>query len=336
MSICSGMAFGQGIFNMEGLSDGQQISMQRMEWLYVSDDDDEWDFTELDVLDEGGLTYYHLSDSTLLEVRPDAMMEYRIGMDSLFLTRWETPLTRIVYDSPICVLKRGMSVGDSILSSFSASGAYCNKFAVSIMGQSKTKAEKYGTLILQEDDTLRNVLCLHHTRTAHVSMQLGSDSLTEVRNYTERTNEYEWYASGCGHPAYRSIVTECLEGGQPTFRRQVAYRISDGFLPKQEDRGEEDYLQDEDLEDDCLPPDLSNLSIHIGSNRVTVYFETTTAATIRAILCDTQGVSYRNASHSCSQGEKGTISFDCNGLRRGTYVIYLNVNGAVVGRNINI
>lgn len=333
---CSCLLFGQAFFNLSGLSREEQMSMQRMEWRYVPENDDEWDFTGLDVLDEDGLTYYHLSDSTLLEVRPDAMIECHIVGDSLFLSRYETPLTRLVYDLPICLLTGSMSIGDSILSDFSASGTYCNKFAVSVMGQSKTKAEKYGTLILQEDDTLRNVLCLHHTRTAHVSMQLGSDSLTEVRNYTERTNEYEWYASGCGHPAYRSIVTECLEGGQPTFRRQVAYRILDGFLPMQENRGEEDYLQDEDWEDDCLPPVLSDLNIHIISNRVMVDFETTTAATIRAILCDTQGVSYRNASHSCSQGEKGTISFDCNGLRRGTYVIYLNVNGAVVGRNINI
>lgn len=333
---CSCLLFGQAFFNLSGLSREEQMSMQRMEWRYVPENDDEWDFTGLDVLDEDGLTYYHLSDSTLLEVRPDAMIECHIVGDSLFLSRYETPLTRLVYDSPICLLTGSMSIGDSILSDFSASGTYCNKFAVSIMGQSKTKAEKYGTLILQEDDTLRNVLCLHHTRTAHVSMQLGSDSLTEVRNYTERTNEYEWYASGCGHPAYRSIVTECLEGGQPTFRRQVAYRILDGFLPMQENRGEEDYLQDEDWEDDCLPPVLSDLNIHIISNRVIVDFETTTSATIRAILCDTQGVSYRNASHSCSLGEKGTISFDCNGLRRGTYVIYLNVNGAVVGRNINI
>jgi len=336
LSIYSDMIFGQGFFNMEGLSDGQQISMQRMEWRYVSEDDDEWDFTGLDVLDEGGLTYYHLSDSTLLEVRPDAMMEYQIVGDSLLLSRYETPLTRLVYDTPVCLLTGSMTIGDSILSDFCASGTYCNKFAVSVMGQSKTKPERYGTLILQEDDTLRNVLCLQHIKTAHVSMQIKSDSLAEVRSYTERTDEYEWYVSGSAHPIYRSTVTECLENGQPTFRKQVAYRITDEILPEKSNRDEEDIVLDDGLEDDGLPPCLSDFSIRLEGNRVYLDFETTTATTLRSILCDTQGVSYRNASHSCSQGERGTIGFDINGLRRGTYVIYLNANGFVVGRNINI
>lgn len=333
---CSCLLFGQAFFNLSGLSREEQMSMQRMEWRYVPENDDEWDFTGLDVLDEDGLTYYHLSDSTLLEVRPDAMIECHIVGDSLFLSRYETPLTRLVYDSPICLLTGSMSIGDSILSDFSASGTYCNKFAVSVMGQSKTKAERNGTLILQEGDTLRNALCLHYTRTAYFSMQLKGDSLAEIRNYTEQTDEYEWYVLGCNHPVYRSTVTECLEDGSPTFRRQVAFRIADELVPEQQEWDENNGVQVEDSKGEGLPAGLSNLNIRLEGNRIIVEFETSAVATVKAVLCDAQGISYREASRSCLPGEHGTLSLDANGLRRGTYVVYVNVNGVVVGRRVNI
>ena len=59
-------------------------------------------------------------------------------------------------------------------------------------------------------------------------------------------------------------------------------------------------------------------------------------ATIRAMIVDVMGNVYHDTQQTNQAGTNYSMNIDCTGLRRGQYIIYINVNGTVYNNKIPI
>ena len=67
---------------------------------------------------------------------------------------------------------------------------------------------------------------------------------------------------------------------------------------------------------------------------VRIDYSLSSRATVSAIVSDPMGVIYRRSSRLDNAGEGYSLIFDVGGLRRGKYILYLNVNGKVYDNKI--
>jgi len=311
--------------------------MQQIEYRYVANDDSLWDFTNLDIIENEEVSFLHCSDSSAIEVTPYSLTTFSLTKDSLFLIKYETPLTHITYNEPICLQTTATEVGDSIISKFMGYGTYCRKYDIKADGICKTKFLRKGIFIIQDGDTLRNVLCLHRVTATNVEHKLLEDSLRDAHVYLEEKNEYEWYLPNTTYPFYRSIIMECRDNGRPTFRRCIAYRITNvNELIENNTDENTDLLNnsnDRSFDEKSL---ISLFNLQNENNIIKINIKTTEETKIYSRLCDAHGITFKNDMRLLHLNEPTQIIFNCMDLHKGTYIVYININGLVFSKNVNI
>ena len=276
----------------------------------------------------------------------------------------ENYMERMSYDMPETWLKFPMQLGDSISGYFNGTGPYCERLFMRRFGTYLTVADAVGKLVLPEGDTLRHVLRLHTER--HVGIRLAPidtmkckipiftvDSI--VRNMAAdsvkmREDIYRWYADGYRYPVLEASVlsrngkqlTADVYFCSPDVQRTLAY--------DEENEAVRERLAKEDaaararsLDDDnsrrsknCGNEGFAyNLSLDDGSNLVTIHYDIDHNTKMTALVANTLGYVYRRVDHHCDSGN-GQATIDCKGLRKGQYIIYINVDGNQYAEKINL
>lgn len=188
-----------------------------------------WDLGMMEVTSER----YEVRNTLLKDKKTIAQTEmntryfYQNEVDGLYLKGYENNQTRISYFSPRRELPFPMNYGDSI-------NDFYRGYAVSddhnfwlVFGQSESKIDAYGKLILPQGDTLRNVARIHtinkaveygvHNVDNEAALKDLSDSLHISDNDIKAlllqsegavvTEHYKWYAKGYRYPILESIVS---------------------------------------------------------------------------------------------------------------------------------
>lgn len=83
-------------------------------------------------------------------------------------------------------------------------------------------------------------------------------------------------------------------------------------------------------------PSIRNVVVSTSGLTLTVSYELTEDATVKAMVCNVAGMVLRQESQSGVAGTNNEMAINCAGLRRGQYVLYLNVNGQVTSMTINL
>lgn len=81
---------------------------------------------------------------------------------------------------------------------------------------------------------------------------------------------------------------------------------------------------------------LQDLNVVVNNNTITVGYTLRQDATVTAMVCDISGVIYRQQSQTGQTGDHYQMTILCDGLRRGQYVLYMNVNGQVTSQTISL
>ncbi|WP_155951797.1 hypothetical protein [Segatella paludivivens] len=188
-----------------------------------------WNLGMIEVVNER----YEVGNTLLKDKKTIAQTEmntryfYQNEADGLYLKGYENNQTRISYFSPRRELPFPMNYGDSI-------NDFYRGYAVSddhnfwlVFGQSESKIDAYGKLILPQGDTLRNVARIHTINKAieygvrnvdnEAALKGLSDSLhlsdNDIKALIQQsegavvTEHYKWYAKGYRYPILESIVS---------------------------------------------------------------------------------------------------------------------------------
>ena len=95
---------------------------------------------------------------SLIAIDNAGMNKYWMKGDSLLLVGTESRLMHIDYAQPEVWLRFPMSLGDSIQGLFEGTGQYCERLFLRKIGRYTTKADALGSLLMDNSDTLHNVL----------------------------------------------------------------------------------------------------------------------------------------------------------------------------------
>ena len=307
---------------------------------------------------------YSTETDTLMAVERGDRMYYSQERGTVSIIGSENFMERMSYDMPETWLQFPMQEGDSVCGYFNGSGPYCERFFMRRYGTYKTKADAAGTLVLPKGDSLRNVIRLHTERYVGtitvpidtMEKKIPAFTVDSIISYlvpdTAKVREdiYRWYAEGYRYPILEakslsycdSLLTEEMYYCPPDMQRTLAY--DEENEQKRTRLAEEErarwLVSSPDYDANNVQSRGKNgftydLAQDDVSGMVTIHYATDHDTQMTALVANTQGYVYRRADQSCAAGN-GSTTIDCSGLRRGQYIIYINVDGEQYAEKVNM
>lgn len=286
-------------------------------------------------------------------------LDYRQTDDSLLFIGSESHLLRMVYDRAEPCLCFPFAVGDSIGGIYSGRGAYCEKLFLHTFGTYKTVADRMGSLRMPGGDTLRNVVRLRTERTAS-TLYLPLDSMTERHGTLQRVPSlspehikaymqtdtcmalitiHRYYAQGFRYPVLEETVVKDMKGNVMEAASYYCAPEEQALLTDVENERLRQWSGGDGTEDVAYRQSEKNdssfrymLRHESRGGRVSVEYSSA-HGTVRMLLCDRDGIVYRQAE---STEPSGILTVNCNGLRRGQYVVYVRAGSEQYSEKIDI
>lgn len=324
-----------------------------------------WDFSNMEITSPKYIVWHVDRGDSLKRltavVERGASYRYCMQGDTLLVDGYRGRLSEITYDEREISLLLPMVSGDSIQGIFHGRGTYGDKMATRHYGQYKTKAVGTGTLLLPDNQSLRHILKVHTDRfisskyypitqldslvpytSDSVAMQLRSDTAI-IHASVDR-----WYAPGYRYPVIET--RKIIGSGATSLLSQTLYYPTgqqESDCPDDEDNAKIRESTREDKQQEKTgdnpkqdisgnPPQITDIKVNVSGTTVNVSYSLLADANVTALICDVSGVVYRQLSQTGNSGDDHQMSINCNGLRRGQYVLYLNVNGQVVSQAVSL
>ena len=323
-----------------------------------------WSLEEAKLSEETYNAEYSTETDTLMAVERNNRTYFSQDRGAVSIIGSENFMEMMSYDMPETWLQFPMQVGDSVAGYFNASGPYCERFFMRRYGTYKTKADALGKLVLPQGDTLRNVIRLHTERyvgtiTVPIDTMLSRIPAFTVDSIVQhlapdtakvREDEYRWYAEGYRYPILEaktlsycdSMLTAEMYYYPPEMQRTLAYDEENEAVRERlvkEDAAARARSLDDDYSrrsKNCGNEGFAyNLSLNDGSNLVTIHYDIDHNTKMTALVANTLGYVYRRVDHHCDSGN-GQATIDCNGLRKGQYILYINVDGEQYAEKVNL
>lgn len=207
-----------------------------------------WDFSRLKFVNENYKVRYSQpavskpDSQCITNIEHRTMYKHLLIRDSLFLTGFENSGSKLNYEKPQLALRFPFALRDSISKSYSGSGIYMDMLYVETSGTSYTIADATGTLILPEEDTLRNVLRIRSQqeyiqKTCPIDYSpkkkylfedsisvFSMDSLRKASTDTIyfRMETCKWYAPGYRYPLFETISNHSRSAHDTTEMEDIS------------------------------------------------------------------------------------------------------------------
>ena len=171
---------------------------------------------------------------SLIAIDNGGMRKYCLKGDSLLLVGTENRLMHIDYAQPEVWLRFPMSLGDSISGLFEGKGQYCERLFLRKIGRYTTKADASGSLLMENSDTLHNVLRIQTERiTTYINETLKTekdalaatleDAEAELKEAKNAALEQEKKALAL---SYYADLTDALRRGDFDAAAQASVRLA--------------------------------------------------------------------------------------------------------------
>lgn len=154
-----------------------------------------------------------LRNDSLTIVEGDLMLHYIATDKELSMRGYQTRDLYSVQDRLTPELRYPFAYGDSIAGMFSRKTVYYDTFPIEEEGSCYTVCDGRGNLT-DGNDTLRDVLRVHHHSTiiSEYDNEDGDDVEHVVSEVAE--DKYLWYCPGCRYPVMDTRVITCKENGK--------------------------------------------------------------------------------------------------------------------------
>ncbi len=323
------------------------------------------DLQNIEVIGGNNVENMEWGTDSLIAIDNAGMNKYWLKGDSLLLVGTESRLMHIDYTHPEVWLRFPLSLGDSIKGFFEGKGQYCERLFLRKIGRYTTKADAWGALIMENSDTLHNVLRIQTERITTTLAQpldnilatygtldsiplLGNDSIIRLMGSdgrTVRTITQRYYAPGCRYPVLETCETSIVGGGNSAAQTAAFYSspysqeslasANRGASSKSNDRQNNASSADN--------PDKSfSYSLDIDTSGKTLTVNCTVSGTtegpvpVNLLLCNQQGILYRQTSGYLHQGNSERLSLSYAGLHYGSYVLYIEAGGQQYSEKFNV
>lgn len=318
------------------LRSGDVICKQEVEYLEQgsSGRDVVWDFRDLAIHKKKHIVeYYCDSLLQLFKYEPTFMEQYKFEGDTLFKTKYENPITNIIYDKPISDMIYPMAYGSIHTVEFEGKGTYCRHNCLETNGSVLLEADAYGMILFSEQDTLRNVLRVHAQTMSVIGIERDSVMTDSTKWLKSIEDAYRWYVCGYRYPLFETYSQTLHDGLGNVRHNKTSFQMPPNILRQLNDSINQELRRIEALrqktEANAMP-----YSIKVTGNKVTINYSLTSSAIVKAIVSDSNGIMYRQESHKAEGGGDYSLSISLEGLRRGEYILYVNINGKVYSNTI--
>lgn len=335
---------------------GDSLTITKTEYFYAGDGGEDvcWDYSALVATGTYGIKFDTLDNEQLVGYDPQKIWKYQAVENGLTISGYEDNLTCMNYSEAQLLLPLPLQYGQTYCKSYQGEGLYCGTHHVKTFGTMQITADAYGTLILPEADTLYNTLRVYTVDTESVrlskdSCRNDSDNLKQVI-----TEHYQWFAHG-----YRYPVLETVSSSTYHNLNHIATQQYSCLCPPEIQKALCDTINSKIRKDDALaraelyaghknakdslttnPQDRNNCGfaydIHTNGSLVGIIYSLESAAHLHVMVVDVMGVVYRDTQQDCPVGSNQALNIDCSGLRRGQYILYMNVNGEIYNHKIAI
>jgi len=292
----------------------------------ASGKDIQWDFSHVSTVnDKYQLVYYFPTENDTIHMvghEHNTQYHYVINSDTLLLTGYENPTTTMHYNKPEALLRFPFSYGDTMRTSFSGKGMYCQRIGLLSEGYSKITADATGKLVTPDDDTLKVIRVYRQKEFTNI----GSDS---IRMHME---SYQWFASGSRYPVFETVKSYTVR------KDSVAKDFETSFYFATINREQLPTDLANALSPDTTNPDNILISCSTYPNPVStdllVNYELSVDARVSFLLCDMGGRPWATVSEKALSAGIQQQKIPMSGLPLGGYGLYIRVNGNVYRRTV--
>ena len=251
----------------------------------------------------------------------------------------ENPLSKTEYMKPLLRMKFPFEYGDTITRQFMGKGVYCGDHHFLKRGATTVMADATGSLVIGEEDTLRNVLRVYTLKSYSICMDLNAAALDTARLRQVIEEKYEWYARGYRYPVLQTKTSTSYANMQALGTTHTAWCSLPSDMLSLNDSVNREVQHNDSValaEKVLTEKDIIRYTVSVSNGRVTLGYSLDADAHIVTMLADAFGMVYRRADWTQEQGEGYSRVTDCTGLRRGTYIFYINVNGRIYSEKVSL
>jgi len=321
------------------MSDSDEISLTRMPYFSSSRCGKGllWDFTESST-SKRHFNIWHQVDTVgrHLQLTDRDITYYQNAKDTLLIVSKESPLYKITYNRPILAMHYPFAYGDSLSAPFSGYGVYCGDHPFKEQGMSTIMSDAEGDAVIGED-TIHNVLRVYTLRSYSICMDIDSAALDSARLKQIIKERYDWYARGYRYPIVTTVTSTSYDNMTPLGTKQTAYCLLPDIQSQFADSVNEDIRRKDSLaaaEQARANTDIIHYTVSQSGGLVTIDYSLDSDADITALVSDAMGIVYRRTHVHNQSGTGYNLTLDCSGLRRGQYILYINVNGKVYSNEV--
>lgn len=327
-----------------------------------------WDFSRQESIND----YYELAyfsednDSTIIGCEHRTMYRYKISGDSLFCLGYENPTTRMNFVRPELLIIFPFHYQSRSHDYFYGTGEYSRRLGVILQGSLTSYADAYGSMVIPEGDTLKNVLRVRSVKSITEKMKSSrwrkafKDTIviqTDTIDYRLANDSilieletYKWYAEGYRYPVFETIQSTVYRHKIPaeTFNTSFYYTPIEQYYGLDEDpenAGKKEQAQEKtnrkgkskDKKTDPTPGS-SNIQYTINQNKnknsIELDYQLLDEAEVEIMLFDMQGRLLEKHPKRKQAPGSYQVSISVVEYGRGEYLLHLKINEEIIAAKI--
>lgn len=302
-----------------------------------------WDFSgKLCSRESFQVKYMKDSTGVLSVTEPGKISYYRSTADMLILLGSETPLEKREYAIEKISRLFSLEYGDSVSEDFRCEGKYCDLQSFREAGTTTLKVDADGSIVLAENDTIRNVRRVHTIDAYAICMDRDSAALDTARLTQVIEERYEWFLPESQYPIIEDVISTTYYNMDVIGTTRYAFcnlpenQVDDYITQLDEDAPDDDEPDDSFEEEETAAPDIIHYQVETRGGVVNITYDLDADATINTIVASHMGMVYKHREWTQKAGQGYAVQIDCNGLRPGIYILYINVNGKVYSEKVTL
>ncbi len=299
-----------------------------------------WDFSEkLSSKESAQVMMIKDSTGVVSVIVPGKISYFHATPDTLILFGSESPLEKREYAMSKLAVKFPLQYGDSVCKSFRCEGMYCGDHPFREAGTTTVKVDADGSIVLAENDTVRNIRRLHIIDSYSICMDIDSSALDTAKLTQVIEERYEWYLSDSQYPTIENVTSTTYLNMDVIGTTKYAYcNLPEDLAAIYISSEEEDEADEQDNSFDVEQPipDIIHYIIETQGKVIQISYDLDEAASITTIVANHMGMLCMSRQWTQEAGQGYSAQMDCSGLRAGVYILYINVNGRVYSEKVTL
>lgn len=342
--LLSGVMSVYGQVNLSGMEPKSADCIQKSKIRYFSPGKGGmnriWDFSKKLSSKESSQVMFTKDSTGIVSVIETGKNNYYCTTpDTLIHLGSESPLEKRTYVRGKFSKKFPLEYGDSTSVPFRCEGMYCGNHPFREVGVTTAKVDAVGCIVLAENDTVDNVKRVHSIDTYSICMDIDSAALDTAKLTQVIEERYEWFLPEAQYPIIENVTSTTYHHMDVLGTTKYAYcnlpedQITFYITPLDEETPDE---PDNSFEEEQLSPDIIHYEIETIGKNIQITYNLDAEATITTIVASHTGLLCISKHWTQPASQGNSVQIDCNGLRQGIYILYINVNGKIYSEKVTL